>query len=162
MTAGAPPVELHPDAAALRFLLGKWAGEGRGYYPTVASFRYGEETRFWHVGKPFLAYSQRTWALEDGRPLHSEAGFWRARPQGAVELVLAHPSGHVEVAEGIIDGRRLALASRLVGATSTAKQVTAINRHLVVEGDVLRYTMSMEAVGQALQDHLTAELRRQP
>jgi len=159
-SAGMPSVPLHPDAAALGFLLGTWAGEGRGWYSTIAPFAYREEARFWHVGKPFLAYSQRTWALDDGRPLHSESGYWRPKPGGAIELVLAHPTGHVEIEEGTLDGTTLSLASRLVGATSTAKAVTAIRRHFVVEGDLLRYTMSMEAVGEDLQEHLAAELRR--
>jgi hypothetical protein len=159
MTGGAP-VAVHPDAVVLEFLLGTWSGEGQGYYSTVASFAYGEETRFWHVGKPFVAYSQRTWALDDGRPLHSEAGYWRPKPDGVLEVVVSHPSGHVEVAEGTVAGTVVTLQSRLVGATSTAKQVTAIHRHVEVSGDVLTYTMAMEAVGESLQEHLRAVLHR--
>jgi hypothetical protein len=157
---GAPPIAVHPDAKALEFLLGTWVGEGQGHYPTISSFGYGEEVRFWHVGKPFVAYSQRTWALDDGRPLHSEAGYWRPKPDGVVELVIAIPTGHVEVEEGTLDGTRLLLSSRLVGATSTAKAVTAITRQVVVDDDVLRYVLSMAAVGEALQEHLTGELHR--
>jgi hypothetical protein len=160
MAAGAPPVPIHPDAVTLEFLLGTWVGAGEGYYPTIASFPYREEVRFWHVGKPFLAYSQRTWALDDGRALHSEAGYWRARPGGLVELVLAHPTGHVEVEEGVVAGTTVSLTSRLIGATSSAKAVTAIRRQVVVDGDELRYTMAMEAVGEPLQEHLSGALFR--
>lgn len=158
--APAPPVAVHPEAAALAFLLGTWVGEGQGRYPTIAPFGYGEEVRFWQVGKPFLAYRQRTWALDDRSPLHTEAGYWRPKPLGAVELVLAMPSGHVEVEEGTVDGTTVTLTSRLVGATSTAKPVTALVRQLEVDGDVLRYVLSMAAMGQSLQQHLTAELHR--
>jgi hypothetical protein len=160
MTTGAPPLEVHPDVAALRFLIGTWVGEGQGRYPTVAPFSYGEEVRFWHVGKPFLAYSQRTWALDDGRPLHSEAGYWRPKPGAVIELVVAHPSGHVEVSEGTVTGTTVMLTSRLIGATATAKEVAALGRRLTVDGDVLRYTTAMEAVGVAMQEHLTGVLRR--
>ncbi|MDQ1393489.1 MAG: hypothetical protein QOF30_2466 [Acidimicrobiaceae bacterium] len=160
MSTGAPSVALHPDVAVLEFLLGTWVGEGQGHYPTINAFGYGEEVRFWHVGKPFLAYSQRTWALEDGKPLHGEAGYWRPKPDGVVELVIAMPTGHVEVEEGTLEGTTLSLASRLVGATSTAKAVTAITRRVQVDDDVLHYVMSMAAVGAPLQEHLTAELRR--
>jgi class 3 adenylate cyclase len=157
----APP-PLHPDAVPLEFLLGTWRGEGQGHYPTIASFGYGEEVRFWHVGKPFLAYTQRSWALDDGRPLHSEAGYWRPKPDGVVELVLALPTGHVEIDEGTIEGTAMTLASRLVGASTSAKEVASVTRQVVVEGDVLRYVFAMAAVGEPLQEHLTAELHRQP
>jgi hypothetical protein len=160
MSVTAPSVPLHPDAAVLGFLLGTWTGEGEGHYPTIAAFSYGEEVRFWQVGKPFLAYSQRTWDLADGRPLHSEAGYWRPKSGGVVELVLAHPTGHVEIEEGSLEGTTVTLASRLVAGTATAKVVAAIRRQVIVAGDELRYTMAMEAAGEGLQEHLVAVLHR--
>jgi THAP4-like, heme-binding beta-barrel domain len=160
MGAEAAPPPLHPDLQPLAGLLGTWRGEGAGEYPTISPFRYGEEVRFWHVGKPFLAYAQRTWSLEDGRPLHAETGYWRARPGGAVEVVLAHPTGIVEVQEGRVDGGRIELHSTTMARTATAKSVTALARRLELAGDRLRYTLAMAAVGQPLQHHLAAELRR--
>ncbi len=160
MSSSPSAVSLHPDAVPLEFLLGNWSGAGTGQYPTIATFRYGEEIRFWHVGKPFLAYSQRTWSLDDGRPLHGEAGYWRTQPGGRVELVLAHPTGLVEIEEGIVDGTRIDLTSSLVGRTSSAVEVSSLARRLTVEGGALTYTLDMAAAGQRSQLHLTAELRR--
>jgi nitrobindin-like protein len=153
-----PP--LHPDVEVLAFLLGEWRGEGRGEYPTIESFGYREEVVLGHVGKPFVSYTQRTWALDDGRPLHTEAGYLRPQPDGGLELVIARPSGLVEVDEGVIHGGRVELASTLIGRTPSAKEVTEVRRVLDVDGDVMRYQLEMAAVGQPRQFHLEAELRR--
>ena len=160
MSGQAAPPPLHPEVEPLAGLLGTWQGEGAGEYPTITPFRFGEELRFWHVGKPFLAYAQRTWSLEDGRPLHGETGYWRAKPGGAVELVLAHPTGIVEVQEGRMDGGEIGLRSTTMAGTATAKEVTAVARRFALDGDRLSYTLAMAAVGQPLQHHLAAELHR--
>ncbi len=113
------------------------------------------------MGKPFLAYAQRTWAVSDGRPLHSETGYWRL-PEGltAVEVVLAHPSGIIEIEEGTLVGQRIEVATTTVSGTTTAKEVTALMRVLEVTGDALLYRVAMAAVGEPLTHHLDATLTR--
>jgi len=103
---------LHPDVEPIAFLLGAWRGEGQGDWPTSGSFRYGEEMTFEHEGKAFLLYSQRSWAAEERTPLHFERGFFRLAGPGRVEVVLAHPLGIVEVAEGTLSGTAIEVASR--------------------------------------------------
>jgi hypothetical protein len=158
-TAGpALPPELEP----LAFLIGAWAGEGGGTYPTIEPFRYSERLTFGTIGKPFLAYTQRTVNLATGVPSHAETGYWRTPAVGRVELVLAHPTGIAEIAEGQVDGTRIELASVACAGTGTAKSVTGLERTYEVNGDVLRYTVRMAAVGQPMQHHLAGELRRVP
>jgi hypothetical protein len=148
---------LPPEVEPLAWLLGTWAGEGRGVYPTIDDFAYGEETTFTCPGKPFVAYAQRTWALDDGRPLHSETGYLRPR-DGGVEGLIAEPLGIVEVYAGTLEGEHLELRSTTIAATPTAKEITAVRRSLWREGGRLRIVVDMAAVGEPLQSHLDATL----
>jgi hypothetical protein len=156
--------DLHPDLEALAPLLGTWAGRGEGKYPTIEPFEYLEEVVFSHVGKPFLAYAQKTRAVADGKPLHAETGYLRAPRPGHIELVVAHPSGITEIDAGTYsvngDVIEVELSSTAIGLAPTAKEVTALGRSFRVDGDDLSYTLRMGAVGQPLQDHLAAVLHR--
>ena len=156
--------DLHPGIAVLGPLLGTWTGQGAGEYPTIEPFGYTEEVTFDHIGKPFLSYRQRTRADDDGRPLHAEIGYIRVPSAGRIELVLAHPTGIAEIAEGTLSTGRglieMELVATTIGRTASAKEMTALSRSIRVEGDELTYTCYMGAVGQPLQQHLTATLHR--
>ena len=156
--------DLHPDLEALAPLLGTWAGRGAGQYPTIEPFDYLEEVVVSHVGKPFLAYAQKTKAVADGAPLHAETGYLRVPQPGHVELVLAHPSGITEIEVGTYsvtgDLIEMDLSTTAIGLAPTAKQVAALSRSFRIEGDQLSYSVQMGAVGQPLQNHLAAVLHR--
>jgi hypothetical protein len=159
-----PPPEPHPDLAPLSFLLGRWRGVGVGGYPTIESYRYGEELSFSHNGKPFLIYSSRTWLLDEegnpARPSHLETGYWRPQPDGAVEVLLVHPTGIAEIYLGQVTGTRVEMSTDVVIRTATAKEVTAGHRLYGLVGDDLAYAYDMAAMGQGLQPHLSAQLKR--
>jgi hypothetical protein len=156
--------ELHPDVAVLAPLLGTWEGSGTGEYPTIDDFAYLESITFGHVGKPFVAYTQRTRHPDTGAPMHAETGYLRVPRPGSIEIVMAQPTGLAEIYEGAVVGGDAPLVidvrSTSINATPTAKDVTITERTISVTGDDLHYTFRMAAVGQPLQHHLSATLHR--
>ena len=150
---------LHPDLEPIAFLLGTWVGEGDGDWPSSGPFRYAEEMSFEHVGEPFLLYNQRSWA-DGGEPLHFERGFVRPTGAGRIELVLAHPLGIVEVAEGSVSANTIDVASTTVAITGTGSPVSELRRRFELEGNVLRYELEMAMREVPLTRHLKGELKR--
>ena len=155
-------MSLHPNLEPIAALIGTFRGPGSGEYPTIDSFEYTEEVTFTDIGKPLLAYAQRTWAL-DGRPLHVETGYLRVPSGDRVEFVLAQPTGQTELAEGTLtpelDGFSMELRSRVVNAAS-AKLVDQTVRRLQLRGTELTTTFAMAAVGVPLNHHLSSLLTR--
>ena len=154
----------HPSLGALAALVGTWRGEGEGHYPTITPFRYGEEVVFAHDGRPVLAYRQRTWRLDTEAPLHAESGFLRGQMDGHAELVVAQPTGMVEVAllalgeeDGalVLDGDRAPVAR-----TPSAKAVEDLRRRLHLAGDTLTYDLWMTYAGHDDEHHLHGVLHR--
>jgi hypothetical protein len=151
---------LHPDLAEIAFLLGTWAGEGEGSWPGAEPFRYGEELAFEHDGEAYLVYSQRSWSLDDDAPIHLERGFVRPAGQGRVELVLAHPLGIAEIAQGTVRDHVIEVATTSVALAGTAKAVTELRRAIEVDGDELRYELHMAMLEIPLTSHVRSRLSR--
>ena len=142
------------------FLVGVWRGEGRGDYPTIDAFTYTEEVTFGTIPtKDFVTYHQTTKGT-DGLPLHTESGYVRSPAGGIGEFVIAQPTGVTEILTGVIEGTTLDLTSTMVGLTPSAKTIRSTARRIEVDGDVLRYRMTMAAMNEPEQFHLEAELHR--
>jgi len=156
--------ELHGDCEALAPLLGNWRGSGAGRYPTIDDFEYLEELNFSHVGKPFLAMTQRSRDPRSDAPLHAEVGYLRPQPNKALEMVLTQPTGVVEIHDGKLTetpaGIVLELRSVSVEGTRTAKPITEVRRRIEVAADELTSQVWMAAMGQPLTHHLKGILVR--
>ncbi|CAB4729570.1 MAG: DUF1794 domain-containing protein [Actinobacteria bacterium] len=158
------PENLHPDCGPVAWLLGHWVGNGKGDYPTIEGFEYGQELVFQQDGRPFFHYFARSWIVdaegEKVREAAQETGFLRCRPDGEIELLLTHNTGFAEIWYGRAAEGKVELHTAGVSYTDSAKEVTAGHRlYGNVEGELL-YAYDMAAMGQDLQPHLWAQLRR--
>lgn len=158
------PADLHSACIPLAFLLGEWEGEGVVEYPTIQRTLFGQRIEFTQNGKPFLAYSSRTWAIEEdgskGRPLARETGFWRPQPDNELEVLLAHPTGFVETYVGEIRGPRIEIRTDAVVRMPTAKEYAAGHRLYGLVNSQLMWAYEMAAMGHPLQPHVSAALDR--
>jgi hypothetical protein len=173
--------DLHPACLSLLPLVGVWRGEGQIVYPTIdGPLFFGQQLTFAHDGRPFLIYTAQAWLLDAEcgavvRPAARETGFWRPREQDdTLEVVIAHATGIVEIYYG--QARTTTsweLATDAVVRTETAKEVNTSQRlyglvDTEADGDDgagnggkdLAYVDERAMVGQPLQPHLSARLRR--
>ncbi len=168
--------DLPPELAHLSWLIGRWGGIGEGGYPTIEPFRYEQVVEFASDGRPFLEYRAVSWIVDAQntriRRAATESGYWRARPDNRVELLLAHPTGFVEVWLGRVEvtaiqdarvtGARIELTTDAVVRTESAKEVTGGHRlYGLVQGRLLA-TYDMAAVGESLTNHLAIALEPIP
>jgi len=127
--------------------------------------RFEQELSITSDGRPFLRHDSRTWLVDDEgvriRPAAAELGFWRpGAGERDVELVLAHPTGIVELYYGEVVFRKVELATDHVATTATAKRVTGLTRLYGMVDEDLAYAADMAAVDVPLQPHFSALLKR--
>ncbi|WP_433648864.1 FABP family protein [Micromonospora zamorensis] len=161
--------KLHPALDGLLPYIGLWRGRGKGGFPTIEDFDYGQEIRISHDGRPFLHYESRAWILDEQskpvRPAGREIGWWRpvlvdGRATDELEALLSTPTGVMELHLGKRTGTQVEFATDAVVRTPTAKEVTGGKRLFgIVEGALL-YAQEMAAMGHGLSPHLSARLVR--
>ncbi len=143
--------QLHP-------LVGTWRGSGHGHFPTIADFDYEEELVVATTPKPFCSTSQRTWGPEG--PMHMEVGWLRWCGAGAVEWVIAQPTGLAETSSGTLEDGTLRVAGP-VHRTKTAVEVLQVRREYRFSPDRVDYDLWMATeVVPRLTHHLSARLLR--
>ena len=161
------PPNIHPNCAPLAWLIGTWAGNGHGEYPTIDDFQFGQEVLFQQDGRPFIHFMSRSWIVDAQgnhvREAAQETGFIRPQEDRTLEVVMAHNTGFVEIWHGELheEQPRFEIVSDTVARTGTAKEYAGGKRlYGYVNGDLL-YAFDMAAMGQPLQPHTHAQLKRQ-
>jgi hypothetical protein len=148
-------------------LVGVWRGEGEIVYPTIdGPFRFGQQITFAHDGRPFLVYEARSWLLNEAgeviRPAAREQGFWRPQQDDTIELLLTHNTGIVELYYGKPrTNTSWEFETDAVIRTASAKEVVAAQRlYGIVNSGDLAYVEERAMVGQPMQPHASAHLKR--
>ena len=157
--------DLAEPVRSLAWLIGRWEGAGVLGYPTIESAHFGQEIEVTHDGRPFLKWESRAWILDSAtgervRPAAVESGFWRPLPDGEVELLLVHPTGILEMYYGTVEPAKIRLKTDSVMRSPRAKEYNAATRMYGLVDSQLLWAMDMAAVGQELQSHLSATLKR--
>lgn len=163
---------LHDALLALLPLVGVWRGEGVGH-GAHGDYRFGQQIVVSHDGGDYLNWEARSWPLDvgdgPGGAALRETGFWRfvddpddPEESQAIELLLAHASGYVELFYGrphgpaswelVTDALARSKSGALIGG---AKRLYGI----VEEGDLAYVEERVDADGE-LVPHLSARLTR--
>lgn len=155
---------LHPDIAPLAWLVGRWEGAGVVGYPTMESANFGQEVVVSHEGQPWLRWDSQTWILDEQgekvRPYSTESGWWRAAGEGEVELLLAHPTGIVEMYYGSVEPARVELRTDGVIRSASATEYSAAQRMYGYVNSNLMWVMDMASEGHPMTSYMSAELKR--
>lgn len=108
---------------------------------------------------PVIAYTQKTWKLASGEPMHAESGYWRPKMDGSIEVIIAQSTGLAEVQKGTYDAEKkiVKLRSELVGNASKVKEITRV---FELNGSELKYVIEMATATNDLQPHLRALLEK--
>ena len=159
------PENLHPNCGPLAWLLGTWRGNGHGDYPTIEGFQFGQELIFTHDGRPFFHYMSRAWVVDDegrARPRRRDGVRASCAARSPARSSCCSPTTPASPRSGTAQRRAGELEMHTAGVafTETAKEVTAGSRmYGNVEGDLI-YAYDMAAMGQELQPHTWARLKR--
>lgn len=157
-----PSSDTQALVAPFRSWLGAWEGEGVGRW-SDPPFRYHERLVLQAVpDRAVLTWDQRTEVLDTGELSHTERGYLRLLPGGAVELVLAIPAGYTEIQVGQLRGEHLDLSPGDLGVTPAARRLDRVGRRLRLAGSVLVHEILIAVGDGDPAPHAISRLQRQP
>ncbi len=166
------PEGLPRQLVPIAWLAGRWEGAGVIDSEDAGERQVGQEVDISVDQRGFLHHRSQVWLLDDDGqrtdPLDTEVGFWRvAQTQSSptepgidVELVLAHPTGTVELFVGRGTGTRIDLTTDAVVRTPGGEDYRAgVRTYGQVEGDLL-WVLDAATGADPLRARISARLKR--
>ncbi|CAM5690974.1 FABP family protein [Mycolicibacterium aubagnense] len=160
---------------ALLPLVGVWRGEGEGR-DSAGDYRFGQQIIVSHNGGDYLNWDARSWRLDENGdyagPGLRETGYWRFvndpnDPHGqdesqAIELLLAHSAGYVELFYGSpLNQASWELATDALARSKSGVLVGGAKRlYGIIENGDLAYVEERVDADGGLTPHLSARLSR--
>lgn len=167
------PAGLHPGLLPIAWMVGRWEGTGTVEHPSMPVHRFHQILQIEQDGRPFLTYVSRTWTPEDAprdrAPDATETGYLRVVPSDRqaprtveLEMVVAHPTGVVEVYTGTGGEGKVELSTDLVARTATGPDYTAGTRLIGLVGGDLMWAYDIAGYGHPLTSYASAHLKDVP
>lgn len=165
------PENLPARLLPLAWMVGRWEGVGTVEHPSMEMHRFHQILDISNDGRDFLLYRSRTWRLDDNSrdraPDASEVGYLRVVPSEQeapriveVEMVVAHPTGVVEIYTGTAGEGKAEMATDVVARTVTGPDYTAGKRLIgLVRGDFM-WVYEIAGFGHPLTNYASAHLHR--
>ncbi|MGI9666526.1 MAG: FABP family protein [Acidimicrobiia bacterium] len=167
---------MKPPTRALHELVGRWVGDGVGFFPTIDDFSYRETLviEAAHQDAALLRYSQTTWKQvgDIEAPSHVETGFIGITEEGLVEMFNAQGVDRIAALSGSLTTLPDTTGSGEAGPQSLVMHLTSDLlakddrmvsswRTWTLTEDTLSYEMGMRttAVSEEIP-HLRATLHR--
>lgn len=165
------PEGLHPRLLPLAWMVGRWEGVGMVEHPAMPVHRFHQILEIAQDGRPFLTYSSRTWTLDDASRDRAaetlETGYLRVAPSEeeaprhvTVEMVVAHPTGVVEVYTGTGGEGKVELATDVVARTASGPDYTAGKRLIGLVNGAFMWAYDIAGYGHPLTSYSSAHLER--
>ena len=167
------PSELPAELVPISWLIGVW--EGTGKYQPVGTEPQDivQQVVFGYDGRSLLSYSSRLLITAgDAEPevVAQESGYWIARPDNLVEVVIADDSGIASLWQGIVEvlgidqatitGARARLAADHVIRATNAPDITGGHRlYGLIEGKLM-WVLEHSHGDNELTPVVSAELTR--
>jgi hypothetical protein len=130
-------------------------------WDAVPPFRYRESLTIESVPeRALLRLTQRTTVGDSTELSHSEVGYLRLLPELQLELVVAVPSGYVEVHTGKLEGGVMDLTPQTLAGTPSARPVRVVRRRMELADGILHSTVGIALHDEEVAPHVESWLRR--